>query len=240
MSDRNNGKLEEQEVNPEEISTAGQDNKDDAQKVQPCDNTVESAEEQRGDTAGESNAGEGEPRCDSTEVEPEEAGNTEEQQQTSEIDELNKLKEELAREKARADEYFNRLLRVQADFDNYRKRTQKEKAEFWKYASEPLVSALLPVLDNFQRALETPPGDVDKLLEGVKMIYRQLKEILENEGLKAISAKGEEFDPTLHEAVMQEKTDQYPDNTVMEELRTGYFYKDKLIRPAMVKVARSS
>jgi len=154
--------------------------------------------------------------------------------------EIEKLKQELAKEKARADEYYNRLVRVQADFDNFRKRTQKQKDEFWKYASEPLVTALLPVLDNFRRALETPAGDGEKFSEGVKMIYRQLHEVLENEGLEVIEAKGEEFDPNKHEAVMQEETNDYPDNTVIEEMRQGYFFKDKLIRPAMVKVARSS
>jgi len=154
--------------------------------------------------------------------------------------EIEKLKQELAKEKARADEYYNRLVRVQADFDNFRKRTQKQKDEFWKYASEPLVTALLPVLDNFRRALETPAGDGEKFSEGIKMIYRQLHEVLEKEGLEAIDAKGEEFDPNKHEAVMQEETNDYPDNTVIEEMLQGYFFKDKLIRPAMVKVARSS
>ncbi|MTI84763.1 MAG: nucleotide exchange factor GrpE [Firmicutes bacterium] len=154
--------------------------------------------------------------------------------------EIEKLKQELAREKAQSNEHYTRLIRAQADFDNFRKRNQKEKDEFWKYASEPLISELLPVLDNFGRALDATPGDGEKFLEGIQMIYRQLYEVLENEGLEVIDAKGEEFDPNKHEAVMQEETDEYPDNTVIEEMQRGYMFKDKIIRPAMVKVARSS
>lgn len=221
MDEKQNEKLEEKELNQQEASS-GEENTAPAGGNEKAAGTgaVESREKGEQEAPGEAE-------------QPPETGNQEE-------DELNKLKEELAREKARADEYYNRFLRVQADFDNFRKRTLKEKEEFWKYASEPLVTALLPVLDNFQRALETPPGDAEKLLEGVQMIYRQLQEVLEKEGLQLISARGEEFDPNKHEAVMQEETDQYPDNTVMEEMRKGYFFKDRLIRPAMVKVARSS
>lgn len=154
---------------------------------------------------------------------------------------LTELESELERQKNRADEYYNRLIRLQADFDNFRKRTQKEKEQFRDYGSQALITTLLPVLDNFQRALQTKTSSADgeKLMEGIKMIYTQLEELLQKEGLKHINALGEEFDPNKHEAVMQEETDEYPDGTVCEEMLRGYFFKDRLIRPAMVKVARS-
>lgn len=144
----------------------------------------------------------------------------------------------LDEEHGRAEEYYGRLLRLQADFENYRRRTQKEKEDLWKYASEQLIISLLPVLDNLDRALVARDDDPVRVVEGVEMIYRQLQDILTREGLSSIPAAGEEFDPALHEAMMQQETDQYPDNTVLEELQKGYLLKDKVIRPAMVKVAR--
>lgn len=141
-------------------------------------------------------------------------------------------------EHARADEYYGRLLRLQADFENYRRRTQKEKEELWKYASEQLIISLLPVLDNLERALLARDDDPVRVVEGVEMIYRQLQDVLTREGLCSIPAVGEEFDPSCHEAMLQQETDQHPDNTVLEELQKGYLLKDKVIRPTMVKVAR--
>lgn len=140
---------------------------------------------------------------------------------------------------ARADELFGRLARLQADYDNFRRRTQKEKEELWKYASEQVIVSLLPVLDNFERALAARDDNPAKVVEGVSMIYRQLQEILDGEGLSPIPAVGEDFDPACHEAMMQQESDEYPDNTVLEELLKGYYLKDKVIRPAMVKVARN-
>lgn len=153
--------------------------------------------------------------------------------------ESGQLKKELEEQKARAEEYYNRLLRLQADFENYRRRTAREREEFAKYASSSLCEALLPVLDNFQLALEAKGQDPAKVVEGVEMIYRQLLDVLQKEGLTPVEAEGQQFDPTKHEAAMQECTDQYPDNTVTAELRRGYYLRDKLLRPAMVKVARA-
>ncbi|GBF33164.1 heat shock protein GrpE [Desulfocucumis palustris] len=142
------------------------------------------------------------------------------------------------KEKARAEEYYDRLVRLQADFENFRRRTQKEKEDFYKYASEQLIVALLPVLDNFQRALEVKDDDPRKVVEGVEMIYRQIEDVLRKEGLERIAARGEQFDPARHEAVMQEPAGENPDNTVTQEFRCGYCLKGKVIRPAMVKVAK--
>ncbi len=152
---------------------------------------------------------------------------------------VEQLQDELAKQIAKAEEYYNRLLRLQADFDNYRKRTAKEKEDFVNYAAASLCEELLPVLDNFQLALAAKEQDPSKVVEGVAMINRQLQDILHKEGLTPVKAVGEQFDPTRHEAVMQEITDQYPENTIIAELRQGYYLKDKLLRPAMVKVAKS-
>lgn len=152
---------------------------------------------------------------------------------------VSQLQEELAAKKAQAEECLNRLIRLQADFDNYRKRTAKEKEEVFKYASASLCEALLPVLDNFQLALAAKDQNPAQVAEGVDMIFRQLQDVLQKEGLTPVAAVGEQFDPTRHEAVMQEITDEYDDNTVIEEFRRGYYLKDKLLRPAMVKVAKT-
>ncbi len=151
-------------------------------------------------------------------------------------DDRERLARMLAEEKARAEDYFNRLLRMQADFENYRKRVAREREDLLKYANEQLIMALLPVIDNFDRALSAKNDNSEKLLAGVEMISRQLCDILAKEGLEAVPAVGEQFNPEFHEAVMKEETGDYPENTVTEELRRGYLYKGRVIRPAMVKV----
>ncbi|MDD4169726.1 MAG: nucleotide exchange factor GrpE [Desulfotomaculaceae bacterium] len=159
---------------------------------------------------------------------------------TVEETDLNVLRSQLAEQQKLAEDYFNRLARVQADYDNFRRRTHQEKDDFYKYASENLIVALLPVLDNFKRALAAEGESVESFKSGVQMIFRQLMDVLEAEGLTPVSAVGEQFDPTRHEAVLQAETDEYPDNTVIEEFSRGYCLKEKVIRPAMVKVARLS
>ncbi len=149
------------------------------------------------------------------------------------------LRQALAEQTTRAEEYFERLARLQADFDNFRRRTRQEKEEFYKYASERLISALLPVLDNFERALVAESSSIDSLKSGVQMIFRQLQEALAAEGLTPVPAVGEQFDPQKHEAALRDESGDHPDNTILEELRRGYYLKDKVIRPAMVKVAKS-
>lgn len=152
---------------------------------------------------------------------------------------VDSLQKELAEQRQKAEDYLSRLVRLQADFDNFRKRVQREKEELVKYASAQLCEALLPVLDNFQFALAAKDEEPDKVAEGVELIQRQLEEVLSKEGLTPVAAVGEEFNPAQHEAVLVEETAEYPDNTVMAELRRGYMLNDRLIRPAMVKVAKS-
>nr|WP_241734606.1 nucleotide exchange factor GrpE [Paenibacillus alvei] len=146
---------------------------------------------------------------------------------------------ELAKAKAEAEEYQQRYLRAQADFDNFRRRTLKEKEDFAKYASAKLVTELLPVLDNFERALATEQAssEAESFIKGVDMIFRQLGQVLEQEGVKPMEAVGQPFNPEFHQAVMTVDTDEYEEGVVVEELQKGYMLKDKVLRPAMVKVS---
>jgi molecular chaperone GrpE len=149
------------------------------------------------------------------------------------------LEAELAKAKAKAEDQYGQLQRLQAEFDNYRKRTQKEKAELIKYASERLVEELLPVLDNFDRAVSAAKDNPDftAFSQGIEMILRQMQAALNKEGLKAMDAVGQPFDPNLHDAVLRVASDEHPENTVVEEIQKGYFLKEKVLRPCMVKVA---
>ena len=147
----------------------------------------------------------------------------------SRIDELTK----------QADENHQRFLRVQADFDNFRRRTLKEKEELGQYASMKLIGQLLPVVDNFGRAIEAAKsgGDVESFAKGVDMIFRQLEQLLEQEGLKAMDTVGQPFNPEFHQAIMQVESDEHEEGIVVEEIQKGYMLKDKVLRPAMVKVS---
>jgi len=149
------------------------------------------------------------------------------------------LETELVMAKAKAEDHYGQLQRLQADFDNYRKRTQKEKAELIKYASERLVADLLPVLDNFDRAVSAAKVNPDftSFSQGVEMILRQMQTALSKEGLKAMDTVGQPFDPNLHEAVLRVASEEHPENTVVEELQKGYYLKEKVLRPCMVKVS---
>ncbi|MFC0212037.1 nucleotide exchange factor GrpE [Paenibacillus chartarius] len=146
-----------------------------------------------------------------------------------ELDELRK----------QADDNYQRFLRTQADFDNFRRRARQEKEDFAKYASLKLIEQLLPVVDNFNRALSTSKEtrDFDALLKGIEMTYRQLDQVLVQEGLTPIEAVGQPFNPELHQAVMQVESEEHGEGIVVEELQKGYMLKDKVIRPAMVKVS---
>ena len=137
------------------------------------------------------------------------------------------------------DQLLDRLARLQAEFDNYRKRSQREQADFKQYASTEVIRALLPVLDNFELALKTQAGE-GGLRGGIELIRKQLYDVLARQGLEAIPAKGEPFDPHLHEGIEMVETDEAPDNTVLEELHPGYRFKNRMLRPAMVRVARNS
>lgn len=137
-----------------------------------------------------------------------------------------------------ADEYRDRWIRVTADFDNFRKRVQKEKADMIKYGNENLIKELLPVLDNFERAMAAPSQN-DSFTQGVQMIYSQLMGTLERFGVTSESAKGKTFDPNLHEAMSYKEDSSVAPHTVLEEHQRMYFLNKKLIRPALVTVSKA-
>ncbi|WP_018752757.1 nucleotide exchange factor GrpE [Paenibacillus sanguinis] len=149
------------------------------------------------------------------------------------------LSEEVEKLRAENEEGQQRLLRTQADFDNFRRRTVKEKEELGKYASAKLITELLPVIDNFQRALGTA-GDSPEAAsytKGVEMIFRQLEGVLSAEGLVPMETVGQPFNPEFHQAIMQVESEEYEEGIVVEEVQKGYMLKDKVLRPAMVKVS---
>lgn len=138
-----------------------------------------------------------------------------------------------------ADENQQRYLRAQADFDNFRRRTTKEREELAQYASMKLLGQLLPVVDNFGRAIEAAKagGDGESFSKGVDMIFRQLEGVLDAEGLKPMDVVGQPFNPEFHQAIMQVESDEYEEGIVVEEVQKGFMLKDKVLRPAMVKVS---
>ena len=148
---------------------------------------------------------------------------------------------ELERERQRAEEHKSDLQRLAAEFSNYRKRSEAERADFTKSANADLIRRLLDVLDNFDRALETAPKELAKFswVDGIWLVERQLRNILEAAGLRTIEAVGKLFDPYEHEAVLHEESDE-PEGTVISELQRGYKLHDRVIRPALVKVAKAT
>ncbi|MFA5410912.1 MAG: nucleotide exchange factor GrpE [Candidatus Omnitrophota bacterium] len=148
-----------------------------------------------------------------------------------------KLKEEAAK----AGEHWERILRLQADFENTRKRLEREKQDFIKFANEGIILELLNVLDDLERTVELAQEkhqDLAAFLKGVEMILAHLYEMLKEYGLKPIEAQGKIFDPHLHEALMQVEDKNAPEQSVVEELQKGYFLNDKVIRTAKVKVSK--
>ena len=146
---------------------------------------------------------------------------------------------ELQKLRVERDTLIDRLARLQAEFENARKRTAREQQDFREYALSDALKALLPTLDSFERALQIGAKEKSEFRGGVELIYRQLQDALQKLGLRAIPAKGEPFDPHLHEAIEMVDTTDAADHQILEELQPGYKLKDCLLRPAMVKVARN-
>jgi molecular chaperone GrpE len=152
---------------------------------------------------------------------------------TAPPDELEALRRE-------RDDLHERLLRTAAEFDNYRKRVDRERRDTAEFASADALGEMLPIIDNLERALNAPGGDVDSLRKGVELIHRQMLDLLHKRGARPIESQGADFDPNLHQAVVHEPSDQHREGEVMEELQRGYTLGSRLLRPAMVKVAKSS
>jgi molecular chaperone GrpE len=149
------------------------------------------------------------------------------------------LRAKIEQLEADAKEASNRYLRLAADFDNYKKRVRQEQSETVQHANVELISRLLPVVDNFHRVIESaPPGLDDAWLQGIKLTLQQLDELLASQGVSQIESVGTPFDPTLHEAIGHEESDEHPEDTVVSEVRKGYRLHDQVVRPALVRVAR--
>lgn len=136
------------------------------------------------------------------------------------------------------EEWKNRALRTQADLENVRRRAKAEKEEDAKYRVQPLAEELLPVMDNFERAMQTQPDNdsAQSFIDGMAMVYNQFRSALEQQGVEEIPAQGEYFDPTIHQAVMQADEEGFESNQIVEEMQKGYRLKDRVLRPSMVKV----
>jgi molecular chaperone GrpE len=147
------------------------------------------------------------------------------------------LQQALAEEKEKAEKYLANWQRCQADFDNYKKRSEQEKGEVIEFASSALISNLLPIMNDLERAFASVPAGFGESnwTEGIKLIYNKFKVILEAQGLAEIKAEGEPFDPHLHEAVMQQEGEE---GMVIEEIQKGYKFKGKVIRPSLVIVGK--
>ncbi|MCT4782559.1 MULTISPECIES: nucleotide exchange factor GrpE [Exiguobacterium] len=170
-----------------------------------------------------------EPKQEAAEVEGDEVSNAQNVEESSEGTDYEKEIETL-----KASE-----LRIRADFDNFRRRTNEENAKRIKFASQSVVEKLIPLLDNFERALqvEATSDDAKQIQAGVDMIHRQLLDVLNGEQVEAIDAVGQTFDPNFHQAVMQEPSDEFESGVVTMELQKGYTMHGRVIRPSMVKVA---
>ena len=152
------------------------------------------------------------------------------------------MEEKLRVSETASKESYNRLLRATAEFDNYKKRSVREIAEFRKFANESLIKELLPVIDNLERAVASAGQHADSnkgVVEGVEMTLAEIFKVLEKFNLKSLESEGKTFDPNFHQAVMQEETDECPENTVIKVMQTGYILHDRLIRPAMVVVSKA-
>ncbi len=197
-----------------------------------ADGIVEEIPEESAEQAREQ-AGEQSPEAQAAAADAAEAGAEPEEETAAEAGQPAETAESKEEE-----ELQMRYLRLAADFQNFRKRVEKEKQDVFQFANEKIMSDLLSVIDNFDRALETPENWQDQgMLEGMQLILKQLKEVVEKNGLEEIKALGEPFDPNFHHAVMMEQTDEYESGTVSAVLQKGYLLNTRVIRPAMVKVA---
>lgn len=159
-------------------------------------------------------------------------------EQTADTPAEDPAQQKIAELEGKLEEADNRYLRLQADFDNFRRRSRIELEAGAKYRAQSIITDLLPAIDNFERAMkmEVDNDQAKSLMQGVEMVYRSLLDALKNEGVEVIETVGKEFDPHLHQAVMQAEDENFGPNIVVEEFQKGYMLKDRVIRPAMVKV----
>jgi molecular chaperone GrpE len=169
-----------------------------------------------------------------------EKSNSGEEKKDAAVDPLKEIQAELETAKQESKEMYDRFLRVSAEFENYKKRSVREMDDFRKYANQSLTKEMLAVVDNLERALNSSNGNNsnDKcMVDGVNMTLKEILKVFEKVNVKPIESVGQLFDPTFHQAMMQEETDEYPENTIITELQKGYMIHDRLLRPSMVVVA---
>ena len=150
---------------------------------------------------------------------------------------LQDLRQKLADAQAEAQANHDRFLRERAELENFKKRMQREKAEALRFANEPLIRELLPVVDNLERAVEHATGDGESVLEGVRLVLKSIRDVLDRHGVKPIDAVGEPFDPSRHEAMAQVESTEHEANRVVDQYHRGYLLHDRLLRPARVTVS---
>ena len=149
-----------------------------------------------------------------------------------------KKKEKKDPKDTKIEELTDQVKRQMAEFENFRKRTEKEKSSMYEMGAKSVIEKILPVIDNFERGLATvPEGENSAFIDGMQLVYKQLMTELDNIGVKAIEAAGQPFDPNMHNAVMQVASDEYESGTVVQELQKGYIYRDSVVRYSMVSVA---
>lgn len=158
----------------------------------------------------------------------------------AEVDEVTTLRQQLEDAQAQANEYLDQLQRRAAEFANYRKRSEKEQAEFAKQANAALIATLLPILDDFERAFQTVPDSLIALtwIDGILLIYRKIQAIFGQLGVGVIETSGQFFDPTRHQAITHEESEEYAEGHVIAEVQKGYKLHDRVLRPALVRVSK--
>ena len=161
-------------------------------------------------------------------------------EEVEEVTELEALRQELEEAKAQAAEYLDGWQRARAEFANYKKRNEQERQELFKLANSTLITRLLPIFDDFERAFQTLPSNLLSLtwIDGVALIYRRLQAILDGEGLTPMETEGQSFDPLVHEAVTYEESAEHQEGQIIGEVQRGYKLGDRVLRPALVRVAK--
>ena len=190
---------------------------------------VEEASDNKDKAEAEDTSKEAEDTSQESEEDNEEASEDSKDKKSSKKDKKNKAQEII-------DEFNDKVMRQMAEFENFRKRSDKEKTQMYDMGAKSILEKILPVVDNFERGLDAA-ADGDSFADGMKMIYKQLMTSLEEAGVKEIEAEGEEFNPDYHNAVMHVEDEELGENVVVEVLQKGYMYNDTVLRHAMVKVA---
>jgi molecular chaperone GrpE len=199
---------------------------------------AEQEREMKGSLAPEETPAETEPRPEPLGPEPRDEGRDE--GPAEEVDELMTLRRDLEEQKAKAAEYLDGWQRARAEFANYKKRIEKEQEDMIKSANGAFITRLLPVMDDFERAFQTLPLDLMGMtwLEGIALIQRKLQILLEQEGVTVIEIEGQFFDPTLHQAVTYEESEEHEEGQIIGEVQKGYKMGDRVLRPSLVRVAK--